>query len=153
MGLDGYRTYRQRYEDDGEILDTINVRGTFHPDFKNHNTIQYWMLTPTARITELNIDAQYVFNIVAPLGSTLLDRSLHEITIKNPTSKIMEVRFARTYLLIDETADFDPNASVNAEYESIFLGIGGEAYFYCTAVSDENGLVLKMRTGTHDNKN
>ena len=152
MGLDGYRTYRQKYEDNGEIVDDVIIRGTIQPDFKNHNTIQYWMLVPTAGTTPTNGVGEYIFNISSPLGSTLLSRTLHEITVKNPTTETVEVRFVRSYILVDETPAFNPAISASSDYEPVFIHAKGEAYFYCTAIDTDQGLTLEMRTGSQDNK-
>lgn len=150
MGLDGYRSYKQHYIDNGEELESPEkvLQGTvFQPNFRNHNTIQIWELVPKA------IGSGGAYLIGPWQGDTLADRSLHEITVVNTTSEIIEVRFVRVYMLVDERIKFDPGTSASMDYEPIFIGPKGKAHYYTTGINIDNNITMQMRTGTQDDRN
>lgn len=134
MGLNGYRNYREAYKDDGlEKLEILQAQ--FSPDFNNRNTIQVWDASNHDAIT-----------ILKWIGSTLSDRTMHEITIVNNSNVQKEISFAQNYLLSDETT-VDINDRPN-----VVIGPMGTAYFYCTAIMANGNLELEMRTGSQDDR-
>lgn len=134
MGLNGYRNYREAYKDDGlEKLEILQAQ--FSPDFNNRNTIQVWDASNHNAIT-----------ILKWTGSTLSDRTMHEITIVNNSNVQKEISFAQNYLLSDETT-VDINDRPN-----VVIGPMGTAYFYCTAIMANGNLELEMRTGSQDDR-
>lgn len=129
MGLNKYRSYKDRFIDDGEEMLVI-VEKDFTPDFKNRNTIQLWDVSAVDNPT-----------VNKWKGTTLSERTLHEITIVNNSNTEKIISFTSNYELTDEEfiSDLD-----------IRIGANGTAYFYCTAVLDNNNLVFNMRTGSQD---
>ena len=134
MGLNGYRNYRESYKDDG--LQKLEVlQEDFQPDFNNRNTIQVW-----------DASNHSVIQVAKWIGTTLTERTLHEITIVNNSNVEKELRFSRNYLLSDETT-VDVNGQPN-----VTIGPMGTAYFYCTAILVNGNLELEMRTGSQDDR-
>ena len=132
MGLTKYRQYKDRVIDDGiELLEIVGE--TFEPNFKNRHTIQVWDVSAAAAPV-----------IQKWLGVTLTNRTQHEITIVNNSNAIKEVGFTLNYKLTDE----EPT-----ENSTISIGPHGTAYFYCTAIMNDNNLILHMRTGSQDKRN
>lgn len=142
MALKGYRTYKNHYVDNGEKFSTNITGTTFIPEFKNVNTIQVWdVLNPSGNIV-----------VNRWVADTLTDRSLHEITIHNATSEVTKIEFASSYVLEDETDDFDPAKSANVT-DVILIPPGKRAYFYATGINStleetSNNIRLSMRTGS-----
>lgn len=131
MGLNKYRVYKDRVIDDGEEIFAV-VETDFSPDFKNRNTIQLWDVSATAHPT-----------INKWKGTTLTERTLHEITIVNNSNTEKLISFTSNYELADEEFINDLD---------IKIGANGTAYFYCTAILDNNNLVFNMRTGSQDKR-
>jgi len=135
MGLNGYRTYRDTYQDDGEEI--LKILGeTFRPDFHNRHTIQIWDVSNSSTV--------YIDKWI---GTTLKNRSLHEITIPNNSSIHKIITFANNYVLEDEDTYTDNNKPY------ILIGAGETAYFYCTAILVDGNLIFEMRTGSQDDRN
>jgi len=135
MGLHGYRAFRDTYHDNGvEISDILQT--DYEPDFRNRHTIQLW-----------DAGVYNNINIKKWKGTTLANRSLHEIYIVNNSNASTLITFSTDYRLEDEES-FDISG-----FQTITIGANGTAYFYCTAVLDNNNLVFEMRTGSQDNKN
>jgi hypothetical protein len=132
MGLENkYRSYKDKYIDDGrENLEILE--GAFTPDFFNRDTIQIWDVSAA--------DAPVVNKWI---GSTLTDRTSHEISIVNNSGAKKTISFDVSYHLIDEVFN---------ESTSIEIGPNGTAYFYCTAILDNGNLVFSMRTGSQDDR-
>jgi len=132
MGLTKYRQFKDRVLDDGiEILEIIGEE--FEPDFKNRHTIQVW-----------DVSASSTPLIKKWKGVTLTKRTQHEITIVNNSNTAKEVRFTLNYTLTDENF---------IDESKILIGPHGTAYFYCTAILEDNNLVFHMRTGSQDKRN
>lgn len=132
MGLDNkYRSYKDKYIDDGrEHLEVLN--GVFNPDFFNRNTIQVWDIS--------NAESPEVKKWV---GTTLTERTSHEISIVNNSGAAKDIIFDINYHLMDEVFD---------DTTALTIGANGTAYFYCTAVLVDNNLVFTMRTGSQDDR-
>jgi hypothetical protein len=132
MGLEKkYRSYKDKYIDEGrEHRETLE--GDFTPDFFNRNTIQIW-----------DVSAAENPSIKKWIGSTLTERTSHEISIVNNSGVVKEVEFNINYHLVDEV--FEDNTSLQ-------IGPNGTAYFYCTAILEDNNLVFSMRTGSQDDR-
>lgn len=132
MGLENkYRSYKDKYIDDGrEHLETVDKE--LNPDFFNRNTIQIW-----------NISSTEDPSILKWIGSTLTDRTVHEISIVNNSSEKKSVTFDVNYHLMDEVFEDDT---------SIEIGPNGSAHFYCTAILEGGNLVFAMRTGSQDDR-
>lgn len=133
MELDGYRTFKQDFVDNGKEVLEILDGGTFNPDFANRNTMQIWDISSAADVV-----------IGRWIGTTLTERTLHEISIVNNSAATKKVAFTSSFLLTDEEFidDF-----------SITIGPRGTAYFYCTGVQESGNLIFTMRTGSQDNRN
>lgn len=134
MGLNGYRNFREAYKDDGaQKLEILTAE--YAPDFLNRNTIQVWDASnyPTTAVTKW-------------VGTTLSDRTIHEITIVNNSNTQKEITFTSNYLLVDETT-VDSNGKPN-----VVIGPMGTAYFYCAAIMVNGNLELEMRTGSQDDR-
>jgi len=131
MGLNKYRSYKDRLIDDGEDIMVI-VEKDFKPDFKNRHTIQLWDITSVEDPT-----------VSKWIGSTLTDRTLHEITIVNNSNTEKILTFSTNYVLADE--EFVNGLDLK-------IGPQGTAYFYCTATMNRNNLVFNMRTGSQDDR-
>ena len=132
MGLTKYRSYKDRVIDDG--LEKLEIIGEeFEPDFNNRHTIQVWDVS--------SADAPLIKKWK---GVTLTKRTNHEITIVNNSNSEKEVRFTLNYQLTDEEFVDD---------SKIVIGPHGSAYFYCTAILEDNNLVFHMRTGSQDKRN
>lgn len=131
MGLTGYRSFKDKYIDDGkenlEILD-----GEFSPDFFNRHTIQIWDISATD-------DAE----VVKWTGATLTARTSHEITIVNNSGVTKHISFDANYNLMDEA--FEGDAILE-------IGAYGSAHFYATALIEGNNLIFSMRTGSQDDR-
>jgi len=134
MGTKGYRAYRDNYIDNGIEVSEI-LTSQFTPDFKNRHTMQIW-----------DAGAQAYIAIEKWLGTTLVNRSLHDIYIVNNSNVETIVSFTKDYLLIDEE---DFNA---AGLQTITIKPNGTAHFYCTAILERNNLRFEMRTGSQDDK-
>jgi hypothetical protein len=134
MGLKGYRTYRDNYIDEGsENLEIMQA--TFTPDFFSRNTKQVW-------------DASNFENISMTKwkGTTLKERSLHEIYIVNNSNSKVSISITNDYFLADDLT-VDGNGLPNIE-----IGPNGTAYYYCTAILENNNLIFEMRTGSQDDR-
>jgi hypothetical protein len=131
MGLNNYRSFKDNVVDDGEEVFAV-VEADFSPDFKNRNTIQLWDVTAIANPI-----------INKWKGTTLTDRTLHEVTIVNNGNTLKAVRFTSNFKFTDEefVTDLD-----------IKIGPNGSAHFYCTAILDNGNLVFNMRTGSQDKR-
>ena len=133
MALKGYRAYRNVYYDNGiEISDILQTE--YSPDFHNRHTMQLWDASVNRNI-----------NINKWVGTTLENRSLHEIYIVNNSNEPTTISFSSDYILKDEDTYDSSNRSL------ITIGANGTAFFYCTALLDNN-LVFEMRTGSQDDK-
>lgn len=154
MGLNGYRSFKQTYIDSGEeVGGDSNVVGKEHaPDFRSRNTVQFWNLVPTAENDKTDTGV-IIFEIKDPKSASLVDRTVHEISVRNSTVNPIEVRFAKIYVLVDEDEIFDPAVAKELNYESIAIGPNGTAYFYATAIAQEGMLKLHLRTGSQDARN
>lgn len=127
-----YKSYKREFNDLGlEKLVTL-PGGTYLPDFENRNTIQLWDITNSDNHT-----------IMSWVGTTLIDRSLHEIKIVNGSASSKDMNFSVAYDMIDE---------VFAGERVITIGPGGTAHFYCTGIHKDGTLVLSMRTGSQDKR-
>ena len=153
MGLDGYREFKRHYIDDGEIIENVDIRNRLSPDFRAHNTIQRWTLVPTENETGFSPTGEFLFHIDVQKMNSLVERSVHEITIKSPIVAPVVVRFHHTYITVDEELDFDETRTETKPYTDIMISSKGEAYFYATAVILKGrGLSMILRTGTKDDK-
>lgn len=131
MGLDGYRAYKESFEDRG--LDTIHLLdAAFTPDFRNRSTMQIW---------DVSNGSIHVVN--KWVGATLTVRTSHEIFIINNSESARDVEFTPSYILADEP---DPIPGL------VVIGAGGSAHFYCTAIFKNNQLIFIMRIGTQDDR-
>lgn len=134
MGLNGYRNFRESYKDDGqEVLEVLPQE--FTPDFLSRNTIQVWDISNNSN-TKIN----------KWTGSTLVNRTLHEITIVNNSNSDKEVNFSSNYYLSDEST-----VDIN-DVPNVLVGPMGTAYFYCTALLVNGNLEFQMRTGSQDDR-
>lgn len=134
MALKGYRAYRDIYYDNGMEISDILQR-EYSPDFHNRHTMQLW-----------DTGGDRLININKWIGTTLEDRSLHEIYIVNNGNINVVISFSADYILEDEDTFNEANRS------SITIGPNGTAFFYCTGILDNNNLFLKLRTGSQDDK-
>lgn len=154
MGLGGYRSFKQVYIDEGELVGDENVvKGEVSPDFRGRNSIQTWNMVKTGANSETS-DGKAIFNVRPPKVNSLLDRSAHEITVFNTSkSENIEVRFGRSYVLVDEDILFDPATTKMMEYEAVIIGPLGRAYFYAAAIVKDGAMKLHLRTGSQDDRN
>lgn len=134
MGIEGYRAYRDNYIDNGVEISEI-LLSEFFPDFRNRHTMQIW-----------DAGTQTSIAVKKWIGTTLQNRSLHEIYIVNNSNATTSVTFSSDYELVDEE-----NFTTEGLYV-IEVGANGTAHFYCTAVLDQNNLKFEMRTGSQDDK-
>jgi len=135
MGLQGYRAFRDVYYDNG-MENSVVLQSTFKPDFFNRHTEQLW-----------DAGVQHTVYIDKWIGTTLKNRSLHEIYITNNSNSPTVISFSPDYRLSDEES-FN-----NSDNATITIKPNGTAYFYCTALLENNNLILVMRTGSQDDKN
>lgn len=130
----GYRTYRDNYIDEGKEALVI-LPESFKPDFLLRNTSQVWDASNYASYT---LDKW--------VGATLIERSLHEITIVNNSNSDTVIDVSSSYTIADEPAT-DASA-----IPRIVIPAGKAAYFYCAAILRDNNLLFEMRTGSQDTR-
>lgn len=130
----GYRAERDHYVDEGREVLEITVP-PFSPNFYNRNTIQIWDVSNYSTV-----------DIIKWQGTTLKDRSLHEITLVNNSGENREIKFLTSYTLPDEDTVGIDNAT------TITIGPNGSAHFYCSAVFVDGNLELSLRTGSQDDR-
>ena len=129
---EAYKDYYRSYQDDGyEVVKSL-PSGDYSPDFWSRNTIQTWDISNSSGI-----------NIVRWNGTTLVDSSLHTLTIVNSGTTEKEVKFSGEYLFPDESFPGDQN---------IKIGPGGSAFFYCTALYQSGALNFVLRKGSQDDR-
>jgi len=134
MGFKGYRAFRDNYIDNGLEVSVV-LTSDYRPDFQNRHTMQIW---DAGSQTSINVDKW--------VGTTLIDRSLHDIYIVNNSNVDTFLTFSRDYLLIDEE-NFNTQG-----LQTVTIKPNGTAHFYCTAVLRGNNLRFEMRTGSQDDK-
>lgn len=127
-----YRKYVDHFDDEGlEVID--NLGSEKYPDFYNRNTIQVW-----------NVSAVSNVEVGKWIGSTLSDRTSHEITIVNNSSGNKTLTFSNSYILPD---------SNETNEQIVRIGPNGTAHFYATASFYKGNLVFTMRKGSQDKRN
>lgn len=132
MELGKYRAYKDNFHDDGlEIMAT--VRAEFTPDFYNRNTIQVWDVSSIASP-----------EVRKWKGTTLDNRSLHEITIVNNSNSNKRISFSNSYSFPDTDSE---------DEKEVKLGPNGTAHFYCTASLVDGNLIFTLRKGSQDKRN
>ena len=135
MGLEnGYKSFKDIYQDNGEEITVIIPDTPYNPDFRARNTIQTWNVTNSP--DQLSVEEW--------VGNTLVDRSLHELTIVNNSGINKRITFDAHYFFNDE--DGCATGSI------IEIGAGGTAYFIGTGNYREGNLVLVLSTGTQDDR-
>jgi len=135
MGLDnGYKPYKDTYQDNGEEFTVKPAETPFSPDFRARNTIQKWDI----------INSPADIDVAAWVGTTLISRSLHEITIVNNSGIKKTLTFGSSYDM--------PEFQGCTEGTKVEIGAGGTAYFIGTGIGVEENLKLALRTGSLDDR-
>lgn len=133
MGLGIYMNNLSDFEDEGVVMKTENIVGSYTPDFMARSTRNIWNVAADALIKKW-------------VGTTLWEDTVHEIKIINTSGNDVVVTFEHAYTLTDEE-----------EVSTIKLGPSGVAYFYgvgtYTSMSEPKKFSMVLRTGSHDRKN
>jgi hypothetical protein len=129
---DKYKDYYRTYQDDGYEVVTTIPSGYYTPDFWSRNTIQTWDVSNASAVSVLRWN-----------GATLVESSLHTLTIVNNGTSEKQVTFSGEYVFPDENFKGD---------QSIKIGPGGSAFFYCTALYQDGTLLFALRKGSQDDR-
>lgn len=126
------KEYYRSFQDDGhEVVITI-PSGDFAPDFYSRNTIQTWDISNSDGIQVLRWS-----------GTTLVESSIHTVTIVNGGTVAKKIEFSGEYAFPDEASP---------DLAEIEIGPGGSAFFYCTAVYQSGALLFVLRKGSQDDR-
>ena len=146
----GYRTYRNDYVDNGEEF-TTTVTNEFLPDFKSRHTIQVWNASADNNVRYSTVERW--------VGETLIERSLHDITVVNNGAVPKTLFFHPLYKFIDEQQplpllDNPMTPPVELlEYFQVQIPAHTTAHFYASAIFEDQNLILVMRGGSQDTRN
>jgi len=131
-----YRKYSDEYTDPGHsVLIILDINTAFAPDFYARNTMQTWDVS--------NAEA---YNITKWGGSTLKERTVHEIYIPNNSNDDTVIVFSNHYLLVDE------EEGRGEQLQKTTIPANTTAHYYCTALFEQGNLYLHLRMGSQDTR-